>query len=101
MPEKQGELLPKDVRLLNAIIKKYDGKKEFLICILQDIQNRYEYLSRNALIHVSKKLDIPLIQLYLKTQYYLLLIQIQTSGVLQKKNQTSPSFHRFENSYYT
>ena len=62
--EKQGELLPKDIRLLNAIIKKYDGKKEFLICILQDIQNRYEYLPRNALIHVSEKLDIPLIQIY-------------------------------------
>ena len=62
--EAQGELLPKDIRLLNAIIKKYDGKKEFLICILQDIQNRYEYLPKNALIHVSGKLDIPLIQIY-------------------------------------
>lgn len=64
MQEKQGELLPKDIRLLNAIIKKYDGKKEFLICILQDIQNRYEYLPRNALIYVSEKLNIPLIQIY-------------------------------------
>jgi NADH-quinone oxidoreductase subunit E len=64
MSEKQGEFLPKDFRLLNAIIKKYDGKKEFLICILQDIQNVYEYLPRRALIHVSEKLDIPLIQVY-------------------------------------
>ncbi|MEE9440509.1 MAG: NAD(P)H-dependent oxidoreductase subunit E, partial [Candidatus Thermoplasmatota archaeon] len=62
--DKKGELLPKDTRLLNAIIKKYDGKKEFLICILQDIQNIYEYLSKNALTHVSEKLDIPLIQVY-------------------------------------
>jgi len=62
--EKQGELLPKDIRLLNAIIRKYDGKKEFLICILQDIQNRFEYLPRQALVHVSEKLDIPLIQIY-------------------------------------
>ncbi len=62
--EKQGELQPKDIRLLNAIIKKYDGKKEFLICILQDIQNVFEYLPRKALIHVSEKLDIPLIQVY-------------------------------------
>ncbi len=60
----QGELLPKDVRLLNAIIKKYDGKKEFLICILQDIQKVFEYLPRKALIHVSEKLGIPLIQVY-------------------------------------
>jgi NADH-quinone oxidoreductase subunit E len=62
--KKQGELEPKDIRLLNAIIKKYDGKKEFLICILQDIQNVFEYLPRKALIHVSEKLDIPLIQVY-------------------------------------
>ena len=62
--EKQGELLPKDVRLLNAIIKKYDGKKEFLICILQDIQNVFEYLPKKALEHVSEKLEIPLIQVY-------------------------------------
>jgi NADH-quinone oxidoreductase subunit E len=62
--KKQGELLPKDIRLLNAILKKYDGKKEFLICILQDIQNVFEYLPRKALIHVSEKLGIPLIQVY-------------------------------------
>jgi NADH-quinone oxidoreductase subunit E len=60
----QGELQPKDIRLLDAIIKKYDGKKEFLICILQDIQNVFEYLPRRALVHVSKNLEIPLIQVY-------------------------------------
>jgi NADH-quinone oxidoreductase subunit E len=64
MLDRQGELLPKDFRLLNAIIKKYEGKKEFLICILQDIQKIYEYLPRKALIHVSEKLSIPLIQVY-------------------------------------
>ena len=62
--KKPGELQPKDIRLLDAIIKKYDGKKEFLICILQDIQNVFEYLPRQALIHVSKNLDISLIQVY-------------------------------------
>ncbi len=61
---KPGELLPKDIRLIDAIIKKYEAKKEFLICILQDIQNVFEYLPRDALLHVSEKLDIPLIQVY-------------------------------------
>ena len=61
---KPGELLPKDIRLIDAIIKKYDAKKEFLICILQDIQNVFEYLPKDALNHVSEKLDIPLIQVY-------------------------------------
>jgi NADH-quinone oxidoreductase subunit E len=59
-----GELQPKDIRLLDAIIKKYEGKKEFLICILQDIQNVFEYLPRQALVHISENLDIPLIQVY-------------------------------------
>ena len=62
--EKQGDLSPKDIRLLNAIIKNYNGKKEFLICILQDVQNVFEYLPAKALEHVSEKLDIPLIQVY-------------------------------------
>ena len=62
--EKQGELLPKDVKSLSAIIKKYDGEKEFLICILQDIQEKYGYLPENILIKTSEKLDIPLIQIY-------------------------------------
>jgi NADH-quinone oxidoreductase subunit E len=62
--EKQGELLPKNIRLLNAIIKNYDSKKEFLICILQDVQNVFEYLPKQALIHISEKLKIPLIQIY-------------------------------------
>jgi len=61
---KPGDLLPKDIRLIDAIIKKYEAKKEFLICILQDIQNVFEYLPRKALIHVSEKLEIPLIQVY-------------------------------------
>ena len=64
MAEIKGDLLPKDIRLLNAILKKYNGKKEFLICILQDIQKIYEYLPRKSLIHISEKLDIPLIQVF-------------------------------------
>lgn len=62
--EKQGELLSKHVKSINAIINKYGGKKEFLICILQDIQGEHGYLPQNALKIVSEKLDIPLIQIY-------------------------------------
>ena len=62
--EKQGQLSTKDIILLDTIIKKYDKHKEFLICILQDIQNVYEYLPRDVLVYVSEKLDIPLIQVY-------------------------------------
>lgn len=60
----QGEISSKDFPAIDAIIKKYDDKKEFLICILQDLQTRYGYLPRDALIRVAEKFNIPLIQIY-------------------------------------
>ena len=49
---------------IDKIIKNYDRRKEFLICILQDIQAKYGYLPRDALEKVAIKLDIPLMQIY-------------------------------------
>ena len=60
----QGETLSKDFPAIDAIIKKYDEQKEFLICILQDLQARYGYLPKEALKRVAEKLAIPLIQIY-------------------------------------
>ena len=60
----QGETLSKDFPAIDAIIKKYDEQKEFLICILQDLQARYGYLPKEALKRVADKLGIPLIQIY-------------------------------------
>jgi NADH-quinone oxidoreductase subunit E len=60
----QGAQLSKDFPAIDAIIKKYGERKEYLICILQDIQARYGYLPRVSLIRTAEKLDIPLIQIY-------------------------------------
>ena len=60
----QGETVTKDFPAIDAIIKKYDEQKEFLICILQDLQERYGYLPKQALARVAEKLDVPLIQIY-------------------------------------
>jgi NADH-quinone oxidoreductase subunit E len=49
---------------LENILKKYKGRKEFLICILQDIQEKYGYIPEEAIVYTSEKLDIPLIQIY-------------------------------------
>ena len=49
---------------INKIIKNYGRRKEFLICILQDIQAKYGYLPKDALTIVAQRLDIPLIQIY-------------------------------------
>ena len=59
-----GETTSKDFPAIDAIIKKYNEKKEFLICILQDLQSRYGYLPKEALSRVAEKLNIPLIQIY-------------------------------------
>jgi len=60
----QAEAVSRDFPAIDAIIKKYGERKEFLICILQDIQARYGYLPREALVRVAEKLDIPPIQIY-------------------------------------
>jgi len=49
---------------IDKIIKNYGRRKEFLICILQDIQAKYGYLPKDALTIVAQRLDIPLIQIY-------------------------------------
>lgn len=64
MVEIQIKLLNQNFKDVDNIIKKYNTKKEFLICILQDIQAEYGYLPQDTLEIVSEKLDISLIQIY-------------------------------------
>jgi len=59
-----------DLSKIEPIISKYEGKKEFLIAILQEIQEKYNYLPKNALIYVSEKLSVPLIQVYSVATFY-------------------------------
>ena len=58
------EALDNNFATVDSIIRKYDEKKEFLICILQDIQTKYGYLPKDALTRVAEQLNIPLIQVY-------------------------------------
>ncbi|MBC8236233.1 NAD(P)H-dependent oxidoreductase subunit E [bacterium] len=53
-----------DFVIVDFIIDKYKAKKEFLTSILQDLQVKYNYLPRKVLIHVSNRLNLPLIQVY-------------------------------------
>jgi len=46
---------------ITEILRKYDEEDQSaIISILQDIQEKYGYLPKDALIQVSKELDIPL-----------------------------------------
>ena len=53
-----------------SIITKHEARKEFLIGILQEIQEEYNYLPKDALICVSQKLSVPLIQVYSVATFY-------------------------------
>jgi NADH-quinone oxidoreductase subunit E len=59
-----------DVSKVSRIIDKWEGRKDFLIEILQDIQDEFYYLPREVLVEVSKVLDIPLNQIYEAATYY-------------------------------
>ena len=46
------------------ILDKYDRDKGFLVSILQDIQDEYNYLPKEILTQVSQNLDLPVSQIY-------------------------------------
>jgi NADH-quinone oxidoreductase subunit E len=59
-----------DLTTVTSIIGKWENRKDFLIEILQDIQDEYSYLPREVLVEVSNILEIPLNQIYEVATYY-------------------------------
>jgi NADH-quinone oxidoreductase subunit E len=55
---------------ISQIIKKYNKDKSQLVSILQDLQAEYNYLPRKELEKLSKKLDIPLSQIYSMATFF-------------------------------
>lgn len=55
---------------IDAIIESFSSEKSALIGILQEVENLYGYLPPWALKHVSKKLDVPLIQVCGVASFY-------------------------------
>ncbi len=53
-----------DAAKVEEIIAGYNGEKEMLISILQDVQAEFNYLPREALETVSAELDIPVGQVF-------------------------------------
>ncbi len=53
-----------DLKPIDAIIERYRGEKGAAVALLQDIQEVYHYLPREALEHAARQLDIPLGHLY-------------------------------------
>lgn len=59
-----------DLRKVDKIINEYDGDSSWLVMILQDIQQEYNYLPTAALERVSAKLDIPLSRVHNVATFY-------------------------------
>lgn len=55
---------------ITAIVKEYGAKPSALIMILQDIQKHFRYLPKDALEMVSKKMRLPLAQIYGVATFY-------------------------------
>jgi NADH-quinone oxidoreductase subunit E len=56
---------PKQVKkTVGTVLKKFQHDKSLLVSIFQDIQKEYNYLPQEAIVEVSKRLDIPMTQAY-------------------------------------
>jgi len=55
---------------VDEIIDKYGREKKALISILQDIQEEYNYLPRDALFRIRDKVGVPLTQIYGVATFY-------------------------------
>jgi NADH-quinone oxidoreductase subunit E len=55
---------------VDKIIEEYERSDSWLVMILQDIQQEYNYLPQNALEKVAESLDIPLSRVYNVATFY-------------------------------
>jgi len=55
---------------MDLIIEQYGARESALLAILQDIQAEEKYLPKEALEHVSQKMNIPLVQVFRIATFY-------------------------------
>ena len=56
--------------VVKEIVDRHDGDKSALIAILQDIQDKYRYLPKEALVSVQQQMNIPLSRVYEVATFY-------------------------------
>ena len=60
----------KDLTKVDAIIDRYDMDATSLLAILQDVQEAENYLPREAMERVAKRLTIPIAQVYQMATFF-------------------------------
>lgn len=59
-----------DTREIDSIIEKYASDRSGTVGILMDIQEKETYLPKEALVHVAKRLGLPVAHLYRIATFY-------------------------------
>jgi NADH:ubiquinone oxidoreductase subunit E len=59
-----------EVTKIDSIIQEYGARESAILGILQDIQAVEKYLPKEALEHVSQKMNIPLVQVFRIATFY-------------------------------
>ena len=59
-----------EIKKVDEIIKKFNGKQSGLIGMLQGVQNEYDYLPEEALKHIADKVEVPLSRVYSLATFY-------------------------------
>lgn len=56
--------------VVDGILNKFDCNKSFLIAVLQEIQNEYNYLPEDLLEYVAEKLEVNLSKIFSVATFY-------------------------------
>ena len=59
-----------EVSKIDSIIQQYGARESALLAILQDIQAKEKYLPKEALEHVSQKMNVPLVRVFRIATFY-------------------------------
>lgn len=63
------ELMP-NLEEVDEIIERYKEKAGPILPVLQDLQQKYNFLPKDALIHVSRRLNMPLSHVFRVATFY-------------------------------
>jgi len=55
---------------VEKIIQQHHAERSALIAMLQDVQSEFSYLPQDALVHISRTIDVPLSRAYNLATFY-------------------------------
>lgn len=87
-----------NLKKVDEIIKKYDGNESWLVMILQDVQEEYNYLPAETIKYVAEKLKIPLSKVFsVATFYSSLSLTERGKHIIKVCNGTACHLRGFDN----